>query len=114
MTVETGGLPWWLFLYLLVTVAAGAVSWIRWRGRVVKTLDQGVTIGVFRGGLRLAVVYEEGEGRMVALVFPDPGNGPGPLTDRVVTITPTQARQLAGWLRIAAGKGSALARDAEH
>jgi hypothetical protein len=114
MTVETGGLPWWLFLYLLVTVAAGAVSWIRWRGRVVKTLDQGVTIGVFRGGLRLAVVYEEGEGRMVALVFPDPRSGPGPLTDRVLTITPTHARQLAGWLRIAAGKGSALARDAEH
>ena len=26
MTVETGGLPWWLFLYLLVTVAAGKGS----------------------------------------------------------------------------------------
>ena len=110
MKVDTGGQPWWLMPYLVVTFIVCAVSWIRWRGRVVKTLEQGETIGVFRG-LRLCVVHQEGEGRVVALVFPDPGNGPGPLTDRVVTITPTQARQLAEWLRDAAGKGSALAEQ---
>ena len=110
MKVDTGGQPWWLMPYLVVTFIVCAVSWIRWRGRVVKTLDQGETIGVFRG-LRLCVVHQEGEGRVVALVFPDPGSGPGPLTDRVVTITPTQARQLAEWLRDAACKGSALAEQ---
>ena len=49
MKVDTGGQPWWLMPYLVVTFIVCAVSWIRWRGRVVKTLDQGETIGVFRG-----------------------------------------------------------------
>ncbi len=99
MSVDTGGAPWWLPVYLIVTFVVGAVAWFRWRGRVTEQLDEGVPMGTF-GGLRLSVVYQQGEGRRVALVFVRLSFG---RLDMVI-LTPTHARQLAESLRDAAGR----------
>ena len=113
MRVDTGGVPLWyslaLLLYLVVAFVVGVVAWFRWRGGLADQLDAGVAVTTFRG-LQVSVVYQENEGRAVALNFGftyGQDAFPSRQSGHVVMVTPTHARQLAEWLRIAAGKAPA-------
>jgi hypothetical protein len=88
-----------LMAYLVVTFVVCAVSFFRWRRREAQQREEGLPMGRFHG-LRLSVVHDEDAGRAVALVFAERN------FDRSVLVTPTHARQLAEWIRIAAGNGN--------